>query len=65
MKESIQNTIDKIKSVAATSTAVPVAKATIGQQRPDNMLSRSIRNEKEAAEFKARLKAAVELSKIE
>lgn len=61
MKESIQHIINKIKDIAATSNVVSVPKESKEQHRPDNALSRSIRNEKEAAQFRAQLKAAIEL----
>ncbi len=63
MKERIQHTIDRIKNIAAAGNSVSAAKVAGHQQRPDNALSRSIRNEKEAIQFNAELKAAVALGK--
>jgi len=63
MKERIQQSIDAIKKIARVSTSETSAKIQSEKQRPDNALSRSIRNEKEAMQFNAELKAAVTLGK--
>lgn len=63
MKEKMQHTIDAIFKMASMQekTAAPVHN-TVGV-RPDNALSRSIRNEKEAKQFQAELKAVIALQK--
>ncbi|MFP5439106.1 MAG: hypothetical protein ACLGH8_15100 [Bacteroidia bacterium] len=63
MKEKMQHTIDAIFKMASMQekTAAPVQ--NIMGVRPDNALSRAIRNEKEAEQFQAELKAVIALQK--
>ncbi|RYJ44317.1 hypothetical protein [Flavobacterium beibuense] len=64
MKGELQHTINAIKGVAAGSKAVPATHKAVDVGRPDNALSRSIRNQKDAAQFRSELKAAVAFEKM-
>jgi rubrerythrin len=63
MKERIQNSINKIKNMASVSNVDMAPMAPTKLQRSDDTLSQSIRNEKEAIQFNAELKAAITLGK--
>ena len=59
MKEKMQHTIDAILKMASMQEKTATPLKNNSGARPDNALSRSIRNEKEAEQFKAELKAVI------
>jgi len=59
MKEKMQHTIDAILKMASMQEKTAAPLKNISGARPNNALSRSIRNEKEAEQFKAELKAVI------
>ena len=63
MKEKMQHTIDAILKMASMQEKKMAAQKNGSGARPDNALSRSIRNEKEAEQFQSELKAVITLSK--
>ncbi len=63
MKERIQHTINQIRTIAGVQNNAVTITQVRTVQRPQNNLSQSIRNEKDANQFKAELKAAVALGK--
>ena len=63
MKEKMQHTIDAILKMASMQEKKMAPQKSGNGARPDNALSRSIRNEKEATQFQTELKAVVTLGK--
>jgi len=63
MKEKMQHTIDAILRMASKQEKTMAPQKNGNTTRPDNALSRSIRNEKEAEQFQTELKAVLALSK--
>lgn len=61
MKAKMQHAIDTIVKMAAEQQQLSAQSPTITGSRPDNSLSRSIRNKKEAEQFQAELKAIIKL----
>lgn len=64
MKERIQNRINSIKDLAKASKGTAETGKAGTVLRPNNALSRSIRSEQDALQFKAELKASIALSKL-
>jgi len=63
MKEKMQHTIDAILKMASMQEKKMAPQKNGSGPRPDNALSRSIRNKKEAEQFQSELKAVVTLGK--
>lgn len=63
MKEKMQHAIDAIFKMAAEQKQPSAPLPAFSGARPDNSLSRSIRNKKEADQFQAELNAVIALSK--
>lgn len=61
MKEKVQHAIDAIVKMAEEQKQPSIPLQAYNGPRPDNALSRSIRNEKEAEQFQAEFKAVIEL----
>jgi len=63
MKEKMQHTIDAILKMASMQEKKMAPPKNGNGARPDNALSRSIRNEKEAEQFRSELKTVITLVK--
>ena len=63
MKEKMQHTVDAILKMASMQEKKMAPQKNGNGARPDNALSRSIRNEKEAEQFQSELKAVITLRK--
>ena len=63
MKEKMQHAIDAILKMAAEQKQPSAPLPAFNGSRPDNALSRSIRNKKEADQFQAELKAVLNQEK--
>jgi len=61
MKEKVQHAINAIVKMAEEQKQPSAPQPAYNGLRPDNALSRSIRNEKEAEQFQAELKAVIKL----
>jgi hypothetical protein len=62
MKAKMEHAIDTIVKMAAEQQQPSAQVPTYNGTRPNNALSRSIRNEKEAEQFQAELKAVIDLA---
>lgn len=62
MKAKMQHAIDVIIKMAAEQQEPSAQIPAYRGPRPDNALSRSIRNKKEAEQFQAELKAVIDLA---
>ena len=63
MKEKMQHAIDAIFKMAAEQKQPSAPLPAFNGSRPNNALSRSIRNKKEADQFQAELKAVLNQEK--